>query len=320
MDEFLKMAVTLAQRPALTPPHRWLDAWQDRGTLAFDARTPMSDPPAAHVIDDLSRLSVTAEVAELSGVKVEGPLTFPSPGAAGSWKLGPLAAANGTLRSKIVDAQLLFDADVTVPIAQGEIDFGDASVENVGPDSRLGVSPQGVYVDAANGRTYLYEFRSTAIPGVEFERRGTLLGPWVSDRGSLQLEGFVEALLSPAGGQAPGLTEQARRLLGRTSLQGEVRLGDGPLAGQGLQAELAGSAQGRNVVRVQSDAVSRGLRVEIDSLFARDAEFGVGPMQLHCDEVSGALTLRVVIEDAAVRFALELVKVKISGLRAAQPP
>src|SRR5690606_37156900 len=126
---------------------------------------------------------------------------------------------------------LLFDADVTVPIRGGRIDFNYATVEHVGPDSRMGVSKMGVYVDAPNGRSYLYQFAGATVAGVEFEHRGALLGPWVSERGKLRLREFAESMLRQGrGGPGQGLTEQARLLLGRTALSGELRLGEGRVA------------------------------------------------------------------------------------------
>ena len=137
---------------------------------------------------------------------------------------------------------MLFDAEVTVPIRHGQIDFNDATVEHVGPDSRMGVSRLGLYVDAPNGRSYLYQFASAPLTGVEFERRGALLSPWVSERGKLRLQPFVEALLRQAdGGQSQGLTQQARLLLGRTALAGEVQLSDGLFAVPGMQAQHRGT-------------------------------------------------------------------------------
>ncbi|QJW83340.1 hypothetical protein HK414_01260 [Ramlibacter terrae] len=128
-----------------------------------------------------SRDGLRAESAELSGVKLSGPLVLPegckSERPAAAWSLAPLAAAEGTLRAKILDAHLIFDADVTVPIRQGRIDFKDATVEHVGPDSRMGASRLGLYVDAPNGRSYLYQFPTSLVPGVEYEKRGALLGP-----------------------------------------------------------------------------------------------------------------------------------------------
>lgn len=124
--------------------------------------------------------SLEAAGAELSGVKVQAPLalsraTGGEPYAlhvhggaaaagdatsrrplAGPWCLDPLGDANGTIRAEIIDAHLLFDADVTVPIREGRVDFNAATVEHVGPDSRMGASRLGLYVDAPNGRSYLY--------------------------------------------------------------------------------------------------------------------------------------------------------------------
>jgi hypothetical protein len=254
--------------------------------------------------------------AEFSGVKVHGPLDFsPQSTAQGSWSLAPLASAEGAIRAEIVDAHLLFDADVSVPIRQGVIEFKDATVEHVGPDSRMGVSRLGIYVDAPNGRSYLYQFSSPPVAGVEYERRGAMLGPWVTDRGRLQLQAFAEWLLrQPLGGQLQGVTEQARLLFDRTAVSGEVRLGDGRFAAPGVQADLAGRAEGRNAVRVHSEAVGRGVTVAIDALSARAAAFAAGSSELRCDDVAGKLTLHVSRDGTALRFAFELANLKITGL------
>ena len=265
--------------------------------------------------------SLAAADAELSGVKVQGPLFFPRQDALrhatdASWSLVPLAAANGTVRAQIVDAHLLFDADVTVPIREGRIDFNDATVEHVGPDSRMGVSRLGIYVDAPNGRSYLYQFPSTPVAGVEYERRGAMLGPWVTHRGTLQLLPFAEGLLrQPAGGQVLAFTEQARQLFDRTAVSGEVRLGDGRIAAPGMHAELAGRADGRNVVRLHSQAVGRGFDADLASLSVREAAWSIGGTQLVLAEATGALTLRAFADGTQWRFAFELSALKISGLR-----
>jgi hypothetical protein len=274
------------------------------------------------------RLSaMEAASAELSGVKVHGPVLLPpqstaGQAAAGSWSLGPLASADGTIRAEIVDAQLLFDADVAVPIRQGQIDFSDATVEHVGPDSRMGVSRLGLYVDAPNGRSYLYQFSSSPVAGVEYEKRGALLGPWVTHRGTLQLQPFGEWLLRETGSApALGFTQQARVLFGRTAVSGEVRLGDGRFAAPGVQADLAGRADGRNAVRLHSQAVGRGLTAEMASLSVRNAVLGAAAMQVRCDEIAGALTLAISIDSAQMRFVIGLTQLKISGLHLrSQPP
>lgn len=274
--------------------------------------------------------ALEAATAEFAGVKVHGPIDFTPPhgdshashaqGGAASWSLGPLASAEGSIRAKIVDAHLLFDADVTVPIRGGTIDFKDATVEHVGPDSRMGVSRLGIYVDAPNGRSYLYQFSSPPVAGVEYEHRGAMLGPWVTDRGRLQLQAFGEWLLrQPAGGQLQGVTEQARLLFDRTAVSGEVRLGDGKLAAPGLQADLAGRAEGRNAVRLHSDAVGRGLTAQVDSLAVRNAVVRAGGTEVRCDEATGALTLRVSVDGGSLRFGFELASLKLAGLHLEAP-
>ena len=288
------------------------------GPLVLEAGKLAFDQLVARVRIEAGRprlSSLVAAGAELSGVKVQGPLDFAAD--AGAWTLGPLAAADGTVRAEIVDAHLLFDADVTVPLRRGRIDFREATVEHVGPDSRMGVSRLGLYVDAPNGRSYLYQFSSPPVAGVEYERRGALPGPWVADRGSLQLQAFGEWLLrQPLGGQAHGLTEQARLLFGRTAVSGQVQLGDGRFAAPFAQADLVGRAEGRNVVRLHSQAVGRGLTVEIAALSVRNAASALGGMRLACDELTGALTLQLSVDGAQLRFAMDLASIRMSGVRA----
>jgi hypothetical protein len=287
------------------------------------------------------RLSaVEAVEAELSGVKLHGPLSvspqiqavwdaLQGPGraassadvtarqaAADAWCLGPLGEADGTIRGQITDAHLLFDAEVTVPIRQGQIDFNDATVEHVGPDSRMGVSRLGLYVDAPNGRSYLYQFASAPLAGVEFEHRGALLSPWVSERGKLRLQAFAEAMLRQSrGGQNQGLTEQARLLLGRTALSGEVQLSDGLFAIPGLQAHMDGRGEGRNAVGLRSEAVGRGLIVEMASLSARNAVAKWGGAQLGCDKITARFKLQLFVEGPHMRFVLDIENCKVAAPR-----
>ena len=284
--------------------------------------------------------SLEAASADLSGLKLHGPLAFPreamatlhamaagggappsgegasvQPGA-GTWCLGPLAGADGLIRAEILDAHLLFDADVTVPIRRGQVDFNAATVEHVGPDSRMGVSRLGIYVDAANGRSYLYQFPSAPVGGVDYERRGALLGPWVTERGRLHLQPFAEGLLRQGlPGHGQGLTEQARQLFDRTAVAGDVQLGDGRFAAPGVQADFTGSVDGRNAVRMHSEAVGRRLTAEMASLSLRHAMFKAAEAQVACDELTGALLLQLFVENAKLRFAFELANMAISGLR-----
>ena len=278
--------------------------------------------------------AIRAVEAELSGVKLHGPLTVPpqmraawdalrSAGAAAphappadAWSLGPLGEADGTIRGEINDAHLLFDAEVTVPIRKGQIDFNDATVEHLGPDSRMGVSRLGLYVDAPNGRSYLYQFASAPLAGVEFERRGALLSPWVSERGKLHLKAFAETMLRQSGGgQGQGLTEQARLLLGRTAISGEVQLGDGLLAVPGLQVRLEGRGEGRNAVGLHSDALGQGLAVEMASLSAGNAVVNWRGAQLGCDRITARLKLQLFVDGPHMRFILDIGNCKVAGAR-----
>ncbi|SFL86664.1 hypothetical protein [Variovorax sp. OV329] len=288
------------------------------------------------------RLSlVRAAQVELSGVKIGGPLLVspqikglwdavqagraPAPVAdiaaggapARAWSLEPLTTADGTIHATITDAHLLFDADVTVPIRHGQVDFNDATVEHVGPDSRMGVSRMGFYVDAPNGRSYVYQFASAPLAGVEFEERGTLLGPWVSERGKVWLQPFAEAMLQrgPASRAGPGLTEQARQLLGRTALAGELQLADGRFVAPGVQARTEGRAQGRNAIRLSSRSVGSGLGAQIASLAVRDALAAWGGGQCRCDSISAALELQLTVSAGAqIGFELKLAMASLESL------
>jgi hypothetical protein len=258
--------------------------------------------------------------ADLSGVKVQGPVALApqlAPDAPSqAWSLGPLAAADGTLRCEIQDATLVFDADVTVTIRQGQVDFNDAKVEHVGPDSRMGVSKLGIYVDAPNGRSYLYQFSPAPVAGVQYEQRNAFLGQRVSDRGKLQLQPFAEATLGQTGGPAgAGVTDQARALLERTALTGFVQLGDARFVAPGVQADLSGRAGGANVVRLHSPAVGRELALDVAALSIRQAVFGGRGTRLDCGEITGAVQLRLVAEGTQWRFEAECTELRLGALR-----
>jgi hypothetical protein len=314
-------------------------AW---GPLVLEAGRLVLDTVAAQVrIDaDGPRLwSLEAAGARLSGVKVQGPATLPqrsppgvgasgmpvgastageiplAPQGPGAWRIAPLATADGTIRAEILDAHLMFDAQVTVRVRQGEVDFNDATVEHVGPDSRMGVSRLGVYVDAPNGRSYLCQFPSAPVAGVEYEERGALLGR-VTSRGKLRLDAFAPGLLRQArGGHGLGFTDQARLLLHRAAVTGELQLGDGQVTAPGLQADLVGRAEHRNLVRLHSEAVGRGITVQVPSLSIGPAVFGMEGRQLRADATTGSVDLRLSVEDAQLRFAFELQALEVSGLR-----
>lgn len=266
--------------------------------LRFESRGAVLDVGQVEIRDVKARLqakdgsvslvSLEAASAELRGVQLHATLEMPqsiekpsvnAPVAnldAAHLSLAPLGTAEGSLRMDITDAFMAFDARVTVPIEHGQVDFSDASVEHVGPDSRMGVSKLGIYVDAPDGRSYLYQFASPPLEGVEFEQRGTLLGPWVKQRGKIWLQPFAEAMLRQlSGGLRLGLSEQARVLLGRTALSGNLKLGDGLAALAGLSAVLTGHDIGHNDITLKSQAVGQGLTAGVTCFSVRDLRFGL---------------------------------------------
>ncbi|WP_225781369.1 hypothetical protein [Xenophilus sp. Marseille-Q4582] len=253
--------------------------------------------------------------AELAPPAVSAPL----PPARGDWQLEPLGAATGELTGRITDAHLFFDATVRVGLRDGRIDFNDATVAHVGPDSRMGVARMGLYVDAPHGRSYLYQFASPPLAGVDYERRGALLNSWVSDRGRIWLQPLAEALLRQSlGGLAQGLTEQARLLLQRTSLRGHLQLGEGWVKLPGLSLRLSGRADGANSLRLQAQEVGEGASVHFGRLQAQDLCATAAGQSVHLDRLQarGQLALRLPAMPGQLELRLEaceLTQLRLNG-------
>jgi hypothetical protein len=251
---------------------------------------------------ELNDVELTAEGASLQVVRarqvrlkgVEATLATGAkalpPLANTAWHLEPLATLQGRLQAYITDAHWSVDADVTVPIDEGRIEFGRVTVEHIGPDSSMGASHLGIHVDAPNGRNYLYRFSASHVPGVRFEQRGGgVPGTGVADRGALTLKPFVEALLSGAAlGDAPHPVEAQ---LDRTRLSGTLQLGDGALGFDGCRMVLEGSAQGRNRLAVSAAVVGQHVMAHWPELWAREAAFELDGRKGRCGAVRGAATL-----------------------------
>jgi len=285
-----------------------------KATLAFhDGRARLCTAEAAQA--QFTRVSLRGPVASTDRAHPAADATAPRPEAGPT--LGPLASAEGALRMDITDAHLLFDAHVDIPLRNGRVDFGDASVEHVGPDSRMGVSRTGIYVDAPGGRSYLYQFASPPLEGVEFEERGSLLG-WVTRRGALRLQPFAETLLRQSrDGLKLGLSEQVLALLGRTEVSGQLQLGDGDLVvAPGVRAALVGRAMGRNALTLHKTPDQQGLRMQSGALALREAALARGDWRLACGEVDAQLTLDLVARSAHdLRFAMTIAQCEMRGLR-----
>jgi len=248
-------------------------------------------PPSAGPLGRLRELAVGE--LRLEGARIEAPIVLPSK-ASGvphrDWRLEPLTSLEGSMRADITDAHWVFDADVTIPIARGRIDFDRATVEHVGPDSSMGISRMGVYVDAPNGRTYLYLFSATHIPGAVFERRGALFARWTGSRGSIELRPFVECFLSgvPMGALAAGI----RDIISRTRVTADLRLGDGVMGDDRNRVVLAGREQGRNRIELSSVAAGAAT-LRIHDLSVAESRLEMSGKIVTTGPLSATLSVRV---------------------------
>ncbi len=272
---------------------------------------------------------------ELSSLNLSTTLPLPSAPAqmqhvgasaasATQWVLEPLDSAEGALHATITDAALLFDAKVTVPVAGGEVDFNAASVEHIGPDSRMGISRQGLYVDAPGGRSYLLQFATAPEAGVRYEQRGALLEHWTTDRGQLWLRPFTEsmlALMARAGPRAAGgFTAQARTLLARTAMRGTLRLGDGVIDLGPLRARLTGRVEGRNAVMLESAAAGKGVSLALDDVALADLRLRLGAQELRAASATARLRLRAQVVDEGLDLHLSLGSLLLRGWSLSSAP
>jgi hypothetical protein len=232
----------------------------------------------------LDELRLQALIIELP---LPPPPTADAAGAA-AWDLAPVAGLGGELRIEVTDAAWLFDADVRVPIEAGSIDFDRATVSHIGPDSSMGLSRLGLYVDAPNGRQYLAMLAAPALDGLRFERRGALtLAPLLQ-----ALLGGIRPLVPAAGAQA---------LLQRTRVGGTLRLADGPMGDRGRAGpalSLTGAAAGHNQVELASPTGGGGLLLRWPRLSAEGLRWPLpGPTGdagcVSADALSGSLSIEV---------------------------
>jgi hypothetical protein len=267
---------------------------------------------------------MTVDELRLQGLVAEWPLDAPH-GAGGTrppvpgdpahaWALGPLANMAGELRVHVTDAAWVLDAEVRLPIQAGGIDFNHATVSHVGPDSSMGLSRMGVYVDAPNGRQYLAMLDGTPREGMRFEHRGALLGSLVTDRGALLLAPLLQSLLAGARPFTPAAGAQA--LLRRTRIEGQLRLGDGPLGQPGLGLVLTGATVGRNQLTLASTA-GGGLLLRWPELSAARLQWplpGVGAAS--AESLAGNLSLEVRAGPAGrLHAALKAHELLLRGVR-----
>ena len=234
------------------------------------------------------------------------------------WRLDPLGSLDGTLHADIVDAAWIFDAEVTIPISGGRVDFNRATVEHIGPDSSMGVSRMGVYVDAPNGRTYLFLLSATHVPGVRFERRDSgLLPGWTGDRGASELQPLLECLLSgmPIGTLATG----TRDMVSRTRVRGEFRLGDGVIGDERHRLVLAGRDQGRNHVALSSAPSGGGIVLRMPELSASELLWESAAAVVSAGALSATLSVQVDDAQAAPAVAVSIADLTLRNVSAVAP-
>ena len=235
-------------------------------TIGISPGTPgqMADLATSEIA--IAELRVRDATVEPASVSPRGAHDAPDDGARDHWRLEPLAALDGTVHAEIVDAAWIFDADVTIPIEHGRVDFNRVTVEHVGPDSSMGISPMGIYVEGPGGRTYLFQLSSTNVPGAHFEQRGIGLTAWADDRGAIDLQPLLEGALS---GLAIGtLAAGAPDRMARTRLRGELRLGDGVIGNESVQVVLAGRERGSNRIELESAPSGGGIVLHVPELNA----------------------------------------------------
>lgn len=239
-------------------------------------------------------VGIQAGEVRLEGVQATlpaRPLT-PVPGAGIAWHLEPLARLEGSIEAFITDAHWTVDADVRIPVGEGRIDFDRATVSHVGPDSSMGISPMGLYVDAPNGRNYLVMWSTTHVPGARFERRGgSLFGAGVSDRGAISIEPLVRGILS--GVVQATAPHEVRNQLDRTRMDASLQLGDGRLGTDAVQVRLEGAARGLNRVAASAAVVGREVTVRVPELAAGTAQARLAGHAFLCGEVRGAVSVRL---------------------------
>jgi len=210
------------------------------------------------------------------------------------WRLDAIGGLDGMLHAYVTEAAWKFDAEIRVPIASGRIRFDRVVVEHIGPNSSMGLSDMGVYVDApgGSGRIYLVMFGAAHVPGAAFEQRGSLFGSRVTDRGALALQPFAECLLHNTGGTPIAqLAHHVQGTFDRTRLAGELRLGDGAIGTTRHHVMLADRARGKNRVSLSATVLSHQLVLRWPELSASGATFEMFGRQGSTGPITGTLSV-----------------------------
>jgi hypothetical protein len=215
---------------------------------------------------------LAAASVELRGLAVSSTLGPAAP-PQGSWRFDALRQMDGTLRAFITDAAWIVDADVTLPVQHGRLNFDRVVVKHVGPNSSMGLSRGGVYLDAPHlGRRYLYVFTAGEVPGVSFEQRADGRQD-IAYRGAIDLHAFLPGLLGAAVRPLGHPADPAvLGMLDRTRLAGDLQCGDGLLSVPRARMVLSGRSVGRNRIGLSSAVLGRELVLHLPDLQADGLE------------------------------------------------
>lgn len=222
-------------------------------------------------------------------------------GAPSPVQLDALASLDGLVHAFVTDALWFVDADVSVPIRQGSIDFNKVEIEHIGPNSTLGVSPAGIHVEGPAGqrRVPVVAFGPVPPPGVAFETRGRF--PFArGDRGRIDLLPFLQAFLAAPPGQPPAQPADPNLVaaLDRTRIRGEVRIGDGTLARGGQRVELAGREAGKNRCSLDSPALGQRLVIGVPEFAAGAAILALPGLEVRTATLEAAVEAHLLGREA----------------------
>ena len=252
-------------------------------------------------------------VEHLRGALARGAAAGDAPQA---MQLDALRTLDGLVHAFVEDALWFADADIAVPIRQGAVDFNAIVIENVGPNSLMGVSPAGIHVSGPGGqvRVPLVTFASPP-PGVSFGTDGGF--PFArGDRGRIDLLPFLHALLeSPQGQPLARPDPNVSGALARTRVKGEVQLGDGTLARDGQRIDLAGRASGKNRCTLDSPSITQRLVIGVPQLAATAASLALPGRELRAAALDAIVEAHVFGHDAppgspGVLLSIELAKLQ----------
>lgn len=226
-------------------------------------------------------LGATLAELQINGVTATYDKASATPGAGSGaastdrWVLGALGGLDGTVGLYIVDAKGPIDADISVPIANGVIDFNKTEIEIVGPNANLGVDATGIYIDSIAGRDYKY--KRSPLPGAKLERiqYGPRGSRRIVDRGSLDLKVLLEDILNSPPAPASGGGGSDLEILNRATPSGSVGLGTGTIGTTKNNVEISGHAGTKNRITLDGVSLGRDLIVRIPEFQASRGSFEV---------------------------------------------